>query len=71
MTADDAAADTPFAWVRRADGTVLVSYRAAPVAALRGRAAERFLARVDGADDAAAQRLMERATARVTPRTGR
>ena len=68
---DDAAADLPFSWVRRADGSVLVSYHAAPLAALRGRAAERFLARVEGADDAAAQHLMARATSRSTPGTGR
>jgi len=70
VTADDAA-DLPFSWVRRADGSVLVSYHAAPVAALRGRAADRFLARVAGADDAAAQHLMARATAKVTPGTRR
>lgn len=64
MTADDAA-DLPFSWVARADGTVVLSYHTAPVAALRGRAAERFLARVAGADDADAQHLMARATARL------
>ena len=64
VTADDTT-DRPFSWVTRADGTVLLSYHAAPVAALRGRAAERFLARVAGADDAGAQDLMERATARL------
>ena len=62
---DDDATDRPFSWVTRADGTVLVSYHSAPVAALRGRAAERFLARVAGADEADAQHLMARATARL------
>ncbi|MGZ8475914.1 MAG: hypothetical protein ACXWWQ_06790 [Candidatus Limnocylindria bacterium] len=64
MTADDAA-ERPFSWVSRADGTVLLSYHTAPVAALRGRAAERFLARVAATDEADAQHLMARATARL------
>lgn len=52
----------PFRYAVRGDGTVVISYRAAPVTMLRGRAAERFLARLDGADGPAAQQLMARAT---------
>lgn len=52
----------PFSFQRRADGTVIISYHAAPVAALRGKTAARFLARLDGADESAAQQLMSRVT---------
>ena len=52
----------PFSYVTRADGSIVVSYHAAPVTILRGRAAERFASRVDGADEPAAQQLMARAT---------
>lgn len=41
---------------------MIVSYHAAPVTALRGNAATRFLTRVDGADESAAQQLMARVT---------
>lgn len=52
-----------FSWSRRADGTVIVSYNSAPVRALRGRAADRFVARIAAAaDEPAAQELMARAT---------
>ena len=52
----------PFSYVTRADGSIVISYHAAPVTILRGRAAERFSARVDGAAEPAAQQLMARAT---------
>ena len=58
----DPLADEPFSYVTRADGTILVRYRGAPVSLLRGRAADRFSTRVDGADPAAAQQLMARVT---------
>ena len=58
----DPLADEPFSWLTRADGTIVISYHAAPVTLLRGRAAERFTTRVTGADAAAAQLLMARAT---------
>lgn len=60
------AAGRAFSFARRDDGTVVISYGAAPVTALRGRAAERFVARVArAADDSTAQQLMARATERV------
>ena len=40
----------------------MVRYREAPVTLLRGKAAERFAARVEIADGPAAQRLMARVT---------
>jgi len=40
----------------------VISYRGAPVTLLRGKAADRFATRMDGADAAAAQQLMARAT---------
>ena len=52
----------PFSYRTRADGSVVVLYREAPVTILRGRAAERFHARVDGVDDATAQGVMARVT---------
>ncbi len=52
----------PFSYATRADGSVVISYRTAPVTILRGRSAERFAARVSEADAAGAQQLMARAT---------
>jgi hypothetical protein len=52
----------PFSYATRADGSIVISYRTAPVTILRGRSAERFTTRLSGADDAAAQQLMARAT---------
>ena len=57
----DRLADEPFSWSRRADGTVIISYRGAPVTALRGKSAARFLDRV-AAGESSAQGLMARAT---------
>jgi len=62
VSGDDPLSSQPFSWTRRADGSVIVSYHAAPVTALRGNAATRFLTRVDGADESAAQQLMARVT---------
>ena len=63
------AGDPPgrFSFARREDGTVVISYGSAPVTALRGRAAERFMARVDTRDEADAHRVMER-VAKPVPR---
>lgn len=58
----DPLADQPFSHQVRADGTIVILYRLAPVRLLRGKMAARFLARLDGADVAAAQQLMARAT---------
>ena len=52
----------PFSYATRADGSVVISYRTAPVTILRGRSAERFAARVSEADAAGAQQLMASAT---------
>jgi hypothetical protein len=52
----------PFSFATRSDGSILISYRTAPVTILRGRSAERFTSRMSGADAAAAQQLMARAT---------
>ncbi|MGH2429643.1 MAG: hypothetical protein ACRDGV_12345 [Candidatus Limnocylindria bacterium] len=62
MSARDKLANEPFSWTVRADGTVIISYHAAPVTALRGQRASRFLERVAVADVPAAQQLMARAT---------
>jgi hypothetical protein len=60
---DGRLAEQPFSFTTRADGTVVVRYRAAPVTTLRGRAAERFLTRAAATDDPMAlQHLMARAT---------
>jgi hypothetical protein len=59
---DDPFANGPFSWLARADGAIVIRYHEAPVTLLRGKAAEKFAARIDGADGAAAQQLMARAT---------
>lgn len=58
----DPLASQPFSYLTRADGSVVIRYRAAPVTLLRGKRAVRFMARVEGADTGAAQLLMARAT---------
>lgn len=60
MPGHDPLGDEPFSHVTRADGTILIRYRGAPVTLLRGRAADRFATRIDTADAAAAQQLMAR-----------
>ena len=62
MSASPDSGDAAFSFQRRTDGTVIIRYHEAPVAALRGKAASRFLARVGATDASAAQRLMARAT---------
>jgi hypothetical protein len=54
--------DQPFSWTARADGSVIISYHLAPVAALRGQRAARFLVRVNESDTPGAQQLMARVT---------
>lgn len=54
--------DRPFAYQARADGTVVVTYQGRAATTLRGKAATRFLARVSGAEDEAAQHVMARVT---------
>lgn len=59
----DPLADEPFSYLACADGTIVIRYRSAPVTLLRGKAAARFVTRVEAAADArAAQQLMARAT---------
>ncbi|HSJ00501.1 MAG TPA: hypothetical protein VLA59_08955 [Patescibacteria group bacterium] len=62
MDERDPLADQPFSYLGRADGSIVIRYRAAPVTVLRGKAADRFRTRMDGADVRAAQQLMARAT---------
>lgn len=58
----DPLASMPFSYMTRSDGTIVISYRTAPVTILRGRSAERFTTRMADADAFAAQQLMARAT---------
>ena len=62
MEPRDPLSDRPFSCAARADGSIVIRYRAAPVTILRGKAAERFASRLDDADAAGAQQLMARAT---------
>ena len=62
MAKPDPLASKPFSYATRRDGSILISYHTAPVTILRGRSAERFTTRVAGADEAALQQLMARAT---------
>lgn len=62
MAPSDPLSDEPFSYRTRADGTVVIHYRQAPVTLLRGKAAARFASRLAGADAAAAQQAMARAT---------
>ena len=64
MPSDDPLADEPFGFQSRADGSIVISYRASPVTVLRGEAAATFATRMAGVgtDAVAAQQLMARAT---------
>lgn len=55
-------APEPFSFHARASGEVAITRGGRMVTVLRGDAARRFLARVEGADEAARQREMARAT---------
>ena len=71
MASDAELPSGQFSFARRDDGTVIISYGAAPVTALRGRAADRFIERIGAEDGDGAQRVMERAArppARRRPR---
>ena len=59
---EDPLANEPFSWLSRADGAIVICYHDAPVTLLRGKAAEKFAARMSGAERAQAQQLMARAT---------
>ena len=62
MQTPDPLASMPFSYATRRDGSIVISYRTAPVTILRGRSAERFTTRMSGADASAAQQVMARAT---------
>jgi hypothetical protein len=62
MARPDPLANQPFSYATRADGTVVIRYRSAPVILLRGKAAASFMTRISSADTTAAQLLMARAT---------
>jgi hypothetical protein len=63
MAGPDRLGDEPFSYLTRADGTIVVRYHEAPVTILRGKAAERFVARAAVAGNPAAlQGLMARVT---------
>ena len=62
MAAPEPLASEPFSFATRPDGTIVILYGSAPVTLLRGKGAERFAARMESADAAAAQLLMARAT---------
>ena len=62
MEQPDPLASMPFSYATRSDGSIVISYRTAPVTILRGRSAERFTARIADADATATQQLMARAT---------
>ena len=62
MPAPNPLAHEPFSWLTRADGAIVIRYHDAPVTLLRGNAAEKFTARISGAEPRAAQQLMARAT---------
>jgi hypothetical protein len=62
VPAPDPLANQPFSWLSRADGAIVIRYHDAPVTLLRGKAAEKFAARMSGAEGPAAQQLMARAT---------
>jgi hypothetical protein len=51
-----------FSWRSTKDGRLRISRDGKVVSTLAGESARRLLARVDGADEAAAQALMARAT---------
>ena len=62
MESPDPLGSMPFSYATRADGSIVIRYRTAPVTILRGRSAERFATRIADADEAASQQLMARAT---------
>jgi hypothetical protein len=62
MGREDPLAGEPFSYATRSDGSIVIRYHAAPVTILRGKSAERFVARASTADAAGAQQLMARAT---------
>jgi hypothetical protein len=54
--------DEPFSYRATKSGTVLISWNGKTVTTLKGKPAEAFLAKVEGADTHAAQLVMAKAT---------
>ena len=54
--------EEPFAYRATKDGAVFISWRGKTVTTLKGKSAERFLARIAGQDDHNVQLLMAKAT---------
>ena len=54
--------DHIYDWSRRASGEVVVTYDRKPVTTLRGKAAARFLERIEGQEGKGAQQVMARFT---------
>ena len=71
MAAPDPLANQPFTYFARADGSIVISYRTAPVTILRGTSAARFATRVADVDAVGAQQLMARATGNFKRGNGR
>ena len=58
----DTLGDEPFAYRATKNGTIFISWNGKTVTTLKGKSAERFLARVVGQGDHEAQLLMAKAT---------
>lgn len=54
--------DGRFDYQQQKDGRVIVTWYGRPVTTLAGKAAQKFLARIEGLDDHAAQLVMARVT---------
>ena len=62
MSLDELIADSPFSYRASSNGLVQIAYCGKTVTTLRGKDADRFLNRVEGADARAAQLAMAKAT---------
>jgi hypothetical protein len=62
MTDNDSLAELPFAFRETKSGLVHITYQGSQVTTLSGKAAQRFLSAVEGADDHTAQLAMAKAT---------
>ena len=74
MSLDELIAGAPFSYQASGKGLVQIAYNGRTVTTLRGRDADRFLARVEGADERNAQLAMAKITGnfkRGNERTGK
>ena len=62
MSLDDLVEDAPFSYRATGGDRVMIAYRGRTVTTLRGREANRFLARVEHADERGAQLAMAKVT---------